>query len=144
MSQQDYFDDVPEILGGLGGLFEGSEGLGELHKVKHRMDPGGTGFVYSMQCENCGRNVNIGVTWLELVQCANKKLPIDPRSRQPWRYDAHQGGCCPPVGCGGCRRPLMILFYPDECEKRVHEGIQSQKVNVQWVQQVSQQLARQR
>lgn len=144
MNNRDYFDDVEGLVDGLGGLFEGSAGLGEMNRVTHQMSQDGAGFVYRVQCENCGRAVSLLVTWPEFIYMGNRRLPIDPRTRQPWRYDAHSGTVSPNAGCGGCRRAIPIAFTADEGQKRVQEGVAAQKLSPQYIQQVEQHLARQR
>jgi hypothetical protein len=128
MGVYEHFDDVPELSSQLGGLFEGGA-LNSLNTVRHKMDPGGSGFFYEIACETCGQPTSILVSFDELMVCSLRQLPIDPETRQPWIYDAARGGVYPRSACRTCRNPIAMLLTAEECAKRVREGIAARKVD---------------
>lgn len=112
------FEDVPELVEELGGVFGKSEGLAEFNRVSSRANPDRSGFLYTCSChDGCGRPICVSVTWEELLFWMHR---VPPRG---WQYDQQRGVVYPPVHCAGCHRPVRLAFTPDECGKRVRDGV---------------------
>jgi len=140
MQGQDDFSDVrnsPELrsYGSLGG-----EGTGELDKVTESFAPDGSGMVFRVHCQFCGVPAAITVSWDEFIFGANKHIPVDPETRQPWTANPARGGFMPPIACA-CKRPVQIVITPQECQRHLRNGQDANRVSADYVRQRSVQLA---
>jgi hypothetical protein len=128
----DPFSDVKHYTqgaGSLGGIFEGSEGLGALHAADTRFQPTGHGLLIECTCQQCGMPAGIEASWDELTYISMKMVPPG------WFRNPQQGLICPHVGCARCAMILGVGLTPQECERALRGGIDASYITAQQVQQ---------
>lgn len=137
MSNREHFEDVQDELDGLSGIF-GGDGLQSMQRVGAKMSPDGSGYIYSMRCQGCGTNLNVGVTWDEFIYCMARKKPVDPTTGREWVYDQARGGVYPPGHTTCCHSPVPMLLTAQEAAQRVEGGLHARKLALPYVQQMMQ------
>lgn len=137
-----HFEDVADELEGMSGIF-GGEGYSSMNRVNAKMAKDGSGYVYSMICQGCSRQLNVSVTWDELLTIAARQKPLDRSTGRPWVYDPNRGGVYPPGIASCCNSPVPLLITAQEAEQRVNAGMHAQKLSPQYVQNAMAQLGHQ-
>jgi hypothetical protein len=129
------FDDIADELNGMNGIFAG-EGTQALKGVTAKLAEDGSGYSFFVLCQGCGRSTRVDVTWPELIYISEKRLAVDPDSRQQWIYDPHRGGVYPPGSTRCCKVSMPLLLNADEATRYVKNGIAAKKLHPGRVQQI--------
>jgi len=118
--REDAFSDVKQYRAGVGGgIFEGSEGLGELNQARTNFSRTRTGLTIEVPCQQCGQPNGIEVDWEELIRIMMKMVPPN------WFLDAQHGLVRPHVGCRGCAVLIGVGLTPQECQRAVNGGVEA-------------------
>lgn len=132
--RDDAFSDVRQYRTAMGGIFEDSDALGELHQAKTTFSPTQTGLLINAVCHNCGMPNGIEADWTELIRIMLKMVPPN------WYLDQQHGVVCPRVGCMRCSMMMTVGLNPQECERAVRGGVDAGHVSQGQVQAAIQHL----
>lgn len=124
----DAFSDVKHYHSATGGIFEGSEGLGELGKATTPFQQTGRGLKVEYTCQHCGCPSGIEADWEELTYIAMKMVPAN------WFKDDQHGIIRPKVGCPRCAMIVGVGLTPQECERALRGGVDAGYISGQQVQ----------
>jgi len=130
MDKRQAFEDVQEQ--GFGALAGG--GTDQLDRVTTKIAQGG--IESTCMCEYCGTKNLIGCSWDEVITGSLAHVPLD------WRVDQATGTLYPFVGCanGGCRRPIIVGYAPQELKRYVTSGMEANLVQRQYVEAYAQRV----
>jgi len=142
MNDGNHFDDVRDEVDGLSGIF-GGDGLSSMQKVGAKLAQDGSGYVYSLRCQGCGTNLNVHVSWDELIYCMARKKPVDPTTGREWVYDQARGGVYPPGHTTCCNSPVPMLMTAQEAAQRVEAGLHARKLSMGYFQKMMQRFQQQ-
>lgn len=132
--REDWFSDVKPLVSGLGGIFQGSDGLGELSKVSTPFQQTGQGIRAEFQCQNCGSPIGVEADWTELTYIMMKIPPPH------WYKDQRAGLMRPEVGCSRCGEIVSVGLTPQECQKAINAGVEAGFISLQQVNQAVQRI----
>jgi hypothetical protein len=125
----DAFSDVKQYRSSLGGIFEGSDGLGALHKSTTAFQPTGRGLIAEYTCQHCGLPSHVEADWEELTYISLKRVPSG------WFKDDEHGIIRPKIGCPRCAVMVGVGLTPQECERALRGGIDAGYITGQQIQQ---------
>jgi hypothetical protein len=131
----DPFSDVRKYKQSLGGIFEASDGLGELNQARTSFQQTGQGIRLDSTCQNCGLPNGVDVDWGELTAIMMKLAP------QGWIKDDRNGVMMPHVGCAKCGVAVSCGLTPDDCKRALHGGIEGGHITEQQVAQAQAHIA---
>lgn len=131
----DPFSDVKKYRQALGGIFEASDGLGELNQARTAFQQTGQGIRLECTCQNCGLPNGIDCDWEELTLISMKLTP------QGWYKNDQHGVMMPHVGCAKCGMAVAGGLTPQDCDRALVGGIEAGYITQQQVQQAKAHIA---